>query len=100
MYSKPIEKNLILLNGLKNNVGRLKSKGIDESLIVQLKTDIDLEQNYNKEYDRLRDEFKEKTIQANRKLIEIKIQVQALKKLIKTKFDKEEWPDFGVNDKR
>jgi hypothetical protein len=99
-YSVQIEKTQSLLKGLRNNASRVKEKGLDDKFICKLETDNDLLKTYNEEYDRLKVEFRAKTIEANLKLNEVKNQAKEAKKIIKRCYEQPEWVDFGVNDKK
>ena len=100
MYSDQIEKTQLLLKEMKNNIGRLKGKGLDENYLCNLKNDTDLLATYNIDYDKLKADFKAKSIQINIKLEEVKKQVKEAKKILKRNFEQNEWKDFGVLDKR
>lgn len=100
MYSEQIEKTQTLLTGLKNNLGRLKNKGLDENFLCNLKTNNGSLSTYNGEYDKLKADFKAKSIQTNNKLEDVKKQVKEAKKIVKRNFEQSEWKDFGISDKR
>lgn len=100
MYSEQIEKTRLLVNGLKNNIGRVRDKGLDEKFLNDLETGNGLMSIYNEEYDRLKVDFKTKSIQTNKKLEEVKKQVKEAKRILKRSFEQSEWKDFGVFDKK
>lgn len=100
VYMDQIQKSQLLLAGLKRNATRLKDKDLDEAFITQFENEITAEVIINEQYDKLKTDFKAKTIEANRKLLEIKQQQKTAKKVIKNNFDKSEWPLFGIPDKR
>ena len=54
----------------------------------------------NEEVEVLRAEVGAKAARANKKLTELKNNMQNAKQIIKRCFDQEQWQDFGVMDKR
>lgn len=90
----------MLLNGLKGKIDSLRNKGLDEVFIDKLKTDNHLLATYNEELDKLKAELKSKTIQTNRKVMEIKNQVKEAKRIIKRDYLQQQWKEFGITDKR
>ena len=54
----------------------------------------------NDEVELLRTEVSAKAARANKKLTEVKNNMQNAKQIIKRCFDQERWIDFGVMDKR
>lgn len=100
VISEQIEKTQMLLNGLKGKIDSLRNKGLDEVFIDKLKTDNHLLATYNEELDKLKAELKSKTIQTNRKVMEIKNQVKEAKRIIKRDYLQQQWKEFGITDKR
>ena len=100
VISEQIEKTKMLLNGLKDKSELVKNKGLDAEFTNKLDADNKLMATYNEELDKLKAELKAKTIQTNRKMLEIKNQVKDAKRVIKRDFIQSQWKDFGVIDKR
>jgi hypothetical protein len=100
VYSDQVAKTQLLLTGLKKNVELLKNKGINNEFISRLEADNRLAATYNDENDKLKADVRTKTRQANAKLNEVKRQVQEAKKVIKRDFEKTQWQDFGLQDKK
>jgi len=100
IISEQIEKTEMLLNGLRSKAELIKDKGLDEEYVNKLNSDNKLMATYNEELDKLKAELKAKTIQANRKMLEIKTQVREAKRVIKRDFLQNHWKEFGIIDKR
>jgi len=100
VITQQVEKTQLLINGLKEKIVLVKNKGLDEGFIDKLNANNQLMGTYNEELDKLKAELKEKTIQANRKMMEIKSQVRDAKRIIKRDFEQPQWKEFGLIDKR
>jgi hypothetical protein len=100
VISEQIEKTQMLVNGLKGKVELVKDKGLDNEFIDKLNAENKLMSTYNEELDKLKAELKAKTIQTNRKILEIKTQVKEAKRVIKRDFMQHQWKEFGITDKR
>lgn len=100
VISEQIEKTQVLLTGLKSKAELIKNKGLDDEFMNRLNTDNNLMATYNQELDKLKAELKAKTIQANRKMMEIKTQVKEAKRVVKRDFMQHQWKEFGITDKR
>ncbi|MBB4036192.1 hypothetical protein GGR21_002093 [Dysgonomonas hofstadii] len=100
VISEQIEKTQMLLNGLEGKAELVKNKGLDDEFIKKLSVNNQQMTVYNEELDKLKAELKAKTIQANRKIMEIKSQVKDAKRVIKRDFSQYQWREFGINDKR
>jgi len=100
VFTDQVNKTKMLITGMKNKSGLVKHRGLDDAFINQLETDTNLAASYNEELERLKSQVREKTRQANAKLIEVKNQVKAAKKVIKSDFDQTKWHEFGIADKR
>jgi len=100
IISEQIEKTHLLVNGLRSKQELVRNKGLDQEFVDKLNTDNELLSVYNSELDKLKAELKAKTIQTNRKLMEIKTRIREAKKVVKRDFIQPQWKDFGITDKR
>lgn len=100
VISEQIEKIQMLLTGLKSKVELVKNKGIDNEFLNKLDANNKQLAVYNEELDKLKSDLKAKTIETNRKRLEIKAQVKDAKKIIKRDYLQPQWKDFGITDKR
>lgn len=100
IYQEQIQKAELLFNGLKSNLPIIKSEGIDEAFLKTMEVDKNLAATYNEEYDKLKADFKNKAYEINRKIDDVKKECRDAKRIIKRKFDKTEWPKFGIMDKK
>ena len=100
VISEQIEKIQMLLTGLKSKVELVKNKGIDNEFLNKLDANNKQLAVYDEELDKLKADLKAKTIETNRKRLEIKAQVKDAKKIIKRDYLQPQWKDFGITDKR
>lgn len=56
--------------------------------------------NLNNEQETLKAKLKTKTEELDKKMANMKVLVYEAKKVVKLKFDKTQWKEFGIEDKR
>ncbi|MBQ8520962.1 MAG: hypothetical protein IJ456_06245 [Bacteroides sp.] len=100
VYSEQVQKAQMLAAGLRKNYEQVKSRGISSEQIAKLEEDAKKAARMNEEVEALRAEVSTKAARANKKLTEMKNNMQDAKQIIKRCFDQEKWIDFGVMDKR
>lgn len=100
VYSEQVQKAQMLAAGLRKNFEQVKSRGISSEQIARLEEDAKEAARMNEEVEVLRAEVSAKAARANKKLTEVKSNMQDAKQIIKRCFDQEKWQDFGVMDKR
>ena len=100
VYSEQVQKAQMLAAGLRKNYEQVKSRGISSEQIAKLEEDAKKAARMNEEVEALRAEVSTKAARANKKLTELKNNMQDAKQIIKRCFDQEKWIDFGVMDKR
>jgi len=100
IYLEQVSRTNEFVAGLRKKFSLVKDKGITEELIAQLDADNKLLEGYNEEIEKLKAITKEKSREAARKLLEAKMRVKATKKIVKQNFEKDNWIDFGIKDKR
>lgn len=100
VYSEQVQKAQMLAAGLRKNYEQVKSRGISSEQIAKLEEDAKEAARMNEEVEALRAEVSAKAARANKKLTEMKNNMQDAKQIIKRCFDQEKWIDFGVMDKR
>lgn len=98
--SDQIEKTKMLLDGIRKNTELVKNKGLNEEFASRMEANIKMLGMYDEELDKLKEGLKSKTIQSNKKIMEIKSQIKDAKRVIKRDFPKEEWKKFNIMDKR
>lgn len=99
-YSDQVQKAELLVAGLKKNFELVKTRGISMEQIERLEKAATQAALMNREVETLREEVSLKAGAANKKLTEVKNDMQNAKQIIKRCFDQEKWQDFGVMDKR
>ena len=100
VYSEQVQKAQMLAAGLRKNNELVKNRGISSEQIAQMEKDAKEAARMNEEVEVLRAEVGAKAARANKKLTELKNNMQNAKQIIKRCFDQEQWQDFGVMDKR
>ena len=100
VYSEQVQKAQMLAAGLRKNYELVKNRGISSEQIAQMEKDAKEAARMNEEVVVLRAEVGAKAARANKKLTELKNNMQNAKQIIKRCFDQEQWQDFGVMDKR
>lgn len=100
VYSEQVQKAQMLAAGLRKNYELVKNRGISSEQIAQMEKDAKEAARMNEEVEVLREEVSAKAARANKKLTELKNNMQNAKQIIKRCFDQEQWQDFGVMDKR
>ena len=100
VYSEQVQKAQMLAAGLRKNYELVKNRGISSEQIAQMEKDAKEAARMNEEVEVLRAEVGAKAARANKKLTDLKNNMQNAKQIIKRCFDQEQWQDFGVMDKR
>ncbi len=99
-YADQVQKAQLLVAGLKKNLELVKNRGISLEQIERLERAATQAAEMNREVEALREEVSLKAGAANKKLTEVKNDMQNCKTIVKRCFDQERWIDFGVMDKR
>ena len=100
IYSDPIEKAQLLIEGLKKNRSYLETKGYDLSVIERLEKACE-EMTREGEAVAIEEEALSKhRVRCHSILSGLKRDLYAGKNGIKTMFDQEQWNQYGVPDKR
>jgi predicted nucleic acid-binding Zn-ribbon protein len=100
MIREQIGKTEILISGLRNNLNVVEKWGINEQLIKELETEKTELNVKNQEIERLLDEARNISKEANDKLSILKEKFLETKKKVKINTDSARWEQFGVLDKR
>jgi len=90
----------VLAQGLKKRVNELKAYGIDATAVERLETEIDRLRHTDAETEAqlaVLNQKREVNAEARRTLYE---DMQAIKHIIKSEFDKADWHLYGVEDKQ
>lgn len=95
-----IEKSNALINGLRENLSELADKGLDNSHLDNMSSDLDRLAKASQECDTLRAELSEKVRAVNEILADVKEAFVEKKKIIKNNYPQELWAHYGVMDKR
>ena len=96
-----IEKSRTLIEGLRKHVEKGGNEtNITADTVNAMEAQLRLLVEANEECDRLRAELSPKVKRMNELLAGVKAAYAANKKTIKGYYPQEQWPDYGVTDKR
>jgi len=99
-YAESINLTSVLVSGLKTNTERVSKRGIGSDFVPKLETILNDAKNLNNEQEALKAKLKIKTDELNKKMDDMKVMVDEAKKVVKLEFDKTQWKEFGIEDKR
>jgi regulator of replication initiation timing len=95
-----VKKTEILISGLRNNMAVVKNWELDEQSINELETENNALNADNQKLERLMEEARPVSKEANRKLADVRTKFMVIKKKIKLSTDPAKWEQFGIMDKR
>ncbi|MDR0749915.1 MAG: hypothetical protein LBF62_10165 [Tannerellaceae bacterium] len=98
--SEQVKKTEMLISGLRNNSEIMKNAGVSEQLISELEAENAGLNKQNQELERLMEEARPISKDANRKLAEVRTKFQEIKKKVKLSTDASKWEQVGIADKR
>ncbi|MDR0682634.1 MAG: hypothetical protein LBG15_12440 [Dysgonamonadaceae bacterium] len=98
--SEQVKKAEMLISGLRNNVEILRNADLNEQLISELETEKEILNKQNQEVERLLDEARPISKDANKKLLEVRTKYQEIKKKVKLSTESSKWEQVGIADKR
>ena len=90
----------VLAKGLRNNLGKLKNRGIDDNFITQVEQLRNTVVLLESEQSSLRSRLKEKTEEATGALVALKTKVSEARKVVKLQIPQVGWWEFGLNDQK
>lgn len=99
-YEMYLNKAQTLIDGLKKNLNVVSDYGINQEDLRKLEQAVQEAEKLNEDVDRRRAELNLVVLQANKKLAEIKVAMNDMKRIVKHRVDPLRWTDFGVLDKR
>ncbi len=100
IYSDPIEKAQLLIEGLKKNRSYLQTKGYDLSVIERLEQACEEMTREGEAVAAEEEALSKHRAQCHRILNRLKTDLLAGKGGIKQMFEQEQWSQYGVPDKR
>ena len=98
-YEMYLNKAQTLIDGLKKNLNVVSDYGINQEDLRKLEQAVQEAGKLNEDVDRRRAELNLVVPQANKKLAEIKVAMNDMKRIVKHRVDPLRWTDFGVLDK-
>ena len=90
----------VLISGLKSNSERAAKRGLDKDFIPTLETILNEIRNIHNEHEALQAKLHIKTQELNDKRDKMKELTDEARKVVKLEFDKTQWKEFGIDDKR
>lgn len=99
-FAKQINDAKVMESGLINNKERAARRGLDELFITRLSSIRAEAEGLNDEQEALKAAQEMKTAELNAKTVELDKQMQEARKAVKLEFNKEQWKEFGITDKR
>lgn len=100
IYSTPIEKAQMLVEGLKKNRSFLKAKGYDISIIEQLEKDCEILTREGEAIAREEEALSKHCAECHEILDRLRNNLLSGKGAIKQMFEQNQWSQYGVADKR
>lgn len=100
IYSDPIEKAQLLIEGLKKNRSYLQTKGYDLSVIERLEKTCEELTREGEAVAVEEEALSRHRLQCHQILSRLKRDLLSGKGAIKEMFDQEQWSQYGVPDKR
>lgn len=89
-----------LANGMRKNIEKVKPLGIDMDYIVRLEEEVAALAATDRAVEEAAAALSELRRKNNEAMSRLNEDVLAAKKNIKSRYDKMEWPDFGIADKQ
>jgi len=99
-YADNINQTTVMISGLRNNSERAKKRGLDSSFVQGLETDLNEVRNLNNDQESIKAKLKAATDALNKKMESMNKKLDEAKKVVKLEFDKTQWKEFGITDKR
>ena len=90
----------VLTKGIRNNLCRLKIRGIDETFATRVETLRDQVVRLEFEQSGLRSRLKEKTSEVNSSMSDLKAVLSEARILVKLQIPQTGWKEFGISDKK
>jgi len=88
----------VLTKALRSNLVKMKARGIDEAFVVDVETLRNQVVTFESEQETLKSRLKEKTVQIDETMGELKAKVSDVRKLIKMMYPQTGWKEFGISD--
>ena len=99
-YAEQISQAEVMTAGLKNNAAQVARRGLDEAFVTKLDADRKAATALNNEQEKLKADLKAKTAQLDATLAELDKGIAEARKVVKLDFPKDQWREFGIEDKR
>ncbi|MDR1200597.1 MAG: hypothetical protein LBL58_03060 [Tannerellaceae bacterium] len=98
--SDQVAKVEMLISGLKKYSEIAENANLDTQVITELELEAQALAKQNQELERLMEEARPISKEANRKLTDVREKYQAIKKKVKLSADSSQWGQVGIMDKR
>ena len=88
----------VLTKGLRCNLAKMKTRGIDEAAVAELEDLRNQAVTYESEQETLKSRLKEKTVQSEETMALLRAKASEIRKIIKILIPQTGWREFGITD--
>jgi hypothetical protein len=99
-YAEQISGAQVMVAGLNGHASEVNRRGLDETFVNKMDADQKSATELNNQQEKLKADLKLKTAELEAKLAELGKSVSEAKKVVKLEFPKDQWKEFGMDDKR
>lgn len=99
-YADSINKMKLMLAGIKNHQAALVKRGVDEAFISDFEGTYNNAQTIDNEQEKMKADLKAKTAELDTVMAVGLKKYADTKKLVKMTIPKEQWMEFGIEDKQ
>jgi hypothetical protein len=99
-YAEKINSSTVMISGFKKNPERVAKRGIGSDFVPNLQTVVGEIIELNNEQESVKARLKTITEQLDAKVEVMDKMTAEGKKVVKLEFDKSQWKEFGLDDKR
>lgn len=96
-FAELVSSAQVMLAGLQGTPAITERRGIDVTLLSQLITSAT---TLNNQQEKLKADLKSKTSELTTQLADLKREMAANKKIVKSDIPKDQWKEFGITDKK
>lgn len=98
--NEQIAKGRMLVEGLRNNLDELASKGVNAEMVEKLEKLCNQTEEKGGEQDKLNEEYHRKTAEVSSLMAALKGSINEIKSVIKPHYLPTEWAKYGIPDKK
>jgi hypothetical protein len=99
-YAENVSQAEVMIAGIRANQERFAKRGLGNDFPVDMEINLKDVRNFNNEQESIKAKLKTKTEELNTSMEALEGKIDEAKKVVKLEFDKSEWKQFGIDDKR